>query len=198
MAKGKVMSNAEYRKTEGISSTEPAEEWRDIEGFDGRYQVSNLGRVRMTRTYNSSHGVKHEIPKIVVLRPGYCGRNGGYRCVGLMKDGVRRRFRVHRLVAETFVPNPNNLPIVDHINRNKSDNRVENLRWVDGETNRRNCDYNLFFTINGETKILEDWCREYRIGRSTVKYRLKNGMSILDALTQPIMTPKEAALCRKV
>lgn len=195
---GIKISNKEYREREGVSSTDLTEEWRDIKGYDGRYQVSNLGRVRSLTTYISSHGVIHEIQKTTIFKPGYCGRNGGYKCVGLMKDGKRNRYRVHRLVAEAFIPNPNNLPMIDHINRNKSDNRVENLRWCDGLTNRRNCDYNRFFTIDGETKTLTDWCNIYNIKFSTVRFRLGKGMDILSALTNPIMTPKEAYLCRKV
>lgn len=190
------ISNKEYREREGISSSE-LEEWRDIKGYDGRYQVSNHGRVRSLVTYNSSHGVRHEINKTTIFKPGYCGRNGGYECVGLIKDGKRNRHRVHRLVADAFIPNPNNFPMVDHINRNKSDNRVENLRWCDGLTNRRNCDYNRFFTIDGETKTLTDWCDIYNINFSTVRFRLGKGMDILSALTNPIMTPREAGLCRK-
>lgn len=172
------------------------EEWRDIAGYEGRYQVSNLGRVRSLLTHTSSHGKVHKTEKTTIFKPGYCGRNGGYSCVGLTKCGKRNRHRVHRLVADAFIPNPNNYPMIDHINRNKMDNRVENLRWCDGKDNRRNCDYNLFFTINGETKILEDWCNQYGIGRSTVKYRLNKGLDILSALTNPIMTPKEARACR--
>lgn len=193
---GMRISNADYRAREGVSSTEH-EEWRDIKGYAGRYQVSNLGRVRSLMTHFSSHGVKHEIHKTTIFKPGYCGRNGGYECVGLTKDGKRNRHRIHRLVAEAFIPNPNNLPMIDHINRNKSDNRVENLRWCDGLTNRRNCDYNRFFTIDGETKTLTDWCDIYKINFSTVRFRLGKGMDILSALTNPIMTPKEDSLCRK-
>ena len=176
----------------------PNEEWRDVKGYDGRYQVSNLGRVKSLMTHNSSHGVRHEIYKTTIFKPGHCGRNGGYECVGLMKDGKRNRHRVHRLVAEAFIPNPNNLPMIDHINRNKSDNRVENLRWCNGATNRRNCNYNSFFTIGRETKTLTDWCNIYNINFSTVRFRLEKGMDILSALTNPIMTKREAALCKKV
>lgn len=172
------------------------EEWKDIDGFDGLYQISNFGNVRKTKLFISTHGKKIVKEKVCVLKPCRCGRNGGYLAIGLYKNGVRYRHRIHRLVAQHFIPNPQNLPMVDHLNRNKADNRVENLRWCDGKDNRRNCDYNLFFTINGETKILEDWCNQYGIGRSTVKYRLNNGLDILSALTNPIMTPKEARACR--
>lgn len=173
------------------------EEWKDIKGFEGRYQVSNLGRVRSLKTFMSSHGTVYEIDKITVFKPGYCGRNGGYQCVGLMKNGKRNRYRVHRLVADAFIPNPNNFPMIDHINRNKSDNRVENLRWCDGKENRRNCDFNRFFIINGEEKTLTEWCEIYNIGFSTVRFRLNKGLDIINALTTPIMTPKEAALCNR-
>ena len=70
------ISNKEYREREGVSSTEQ-EEWRDIKGYVGRYQVSNLGRVRSLMTHISSHGVKHEIYKTTMFKPGYYGRNGG-------------------------------------------------------------------------------------------------------------------------
>lgn len=173
------------------------EEWRYIEGFDGRYQVSNLGRVRSLKNIVSTHGKKVVIDKVTIFKPYNTGKDRNYLTVGLTKEGERKICRVHRLVAEAFIPNPNKLPMVDHINRITSDNRVDNLRWCDGKENRRNCNYNLFFTINGQTKILEDWCNEYGINRSTVKYRLNKGLDIVSALTNPIMTPKEAALCNK-
>jgi hypothetical protein len=55
--------------------------------------------------------------------------NGGYHCIDLCKDGKRKTHRIHRLIAIHFIPNPDNLPQVDHINRDKSYNTVQNLRW---------------------------------------------------------------------
>lgn len=89
--------------------------WRDIKDYEGLYQVSNLGRVRNTKTGK-------------VLKPFIAS---GYFYVKLYKKGVSHIVVLHRLVAQAFIPNPDNLPEVDHINRDRTDNRVENLRWAD-------------------------------------------------------------------
>lgn len=90
------------------------EQWKDIEGYEGLYQVSDMGNVR---------NVKYNRSLKPVLNPG------GYLKVILSKDGKRKTCKVHRLVAEAFIPNPDNKPTVDHINTIRTDNRVSNLRW---------------------------------------------------------------------
>ena len=100
--------------------------WKDIEGFEGLYQVSNLGRVR-----SLGHDAWH---KGRVLKQSFDGK-GNYLFVGLHKDGKIKQKNVHRLVAETFIPNPNNLPCVNHINEIKTDNRAINLEWCTVEYN---------------------------------------------------------------
>lgn len=72
------------------------------------------------------------------MKPGGIGTKGGYLLVNLYKQGKTTTFYIHRLVATVFVPNPNNLPEVDHINRNHLDNTVENLRWVTHKQNIEN------------------------------------------------------------
>lgn len=103
------------------------EVWKSIDGYEN-YMISNLGRVK---SLNYNHTGEER-----VLR---CGANkDGYHIVGLYKNGKRRMFRVNRLVAQTFIPNPENKPRVDHINTIRTDNRVDNLRWVTDTENSNN------------------------------------------------------------
>ena len=100
------------------------EQWRPIRGYEGLYVVSNLGRVR------SIGYVEDRILKQCL--------NKGYFIVTLSKCKKHTHFSVHRLVAEAFIPNPNNLPMINHRNEIKTDNRVENLEWCDC---KYNCNY---------------------------------------------------------
>jgi hypothetical protein len=96
------------------------EEWRFIKDFE-RYEVSNLGNVRR---------------KSNVLKPGL--DNYGYRQINLYNNGKRFCKKVYRLVLEAFIPNVDNKPQIDHINRIRTDDRLENLRWVTSSENVRN------------------------------------------------------------
>ena len=102
--------------------------WKDIEGFEGRYQVSNLGRVKsLERTVWDNRGYYKTVSE-KILKPQKKGN--GYLQVQLSQDGKEKWYLVHRLVAIAFLPNPNNLPQVNHISEDKLDNRVSNLEWV--------------------------------------------------------------------
>lgn len=99
--------------------------WKDIEGYEGLYQVSNLGNIKScySRRYKSE-----PIMKLVT-------HHTGYLVVTLCKNGKRRQCRVHTLVAKAFIPNPNNYPIVNHIDGNKANNHSLNLEWTTYKAN---------------------------------------------------------------
>ena len=103
--------------------------WKDIEGYEGLYQVSNMGRVKsLERRVNSGLiNSGYSTVKTKILKSNL--NTYGYPFVGLCKNGVTKRVSVHILTAKAFIPNPENKPTVDHINAIRTDGRVENLRW---------------------------------------------------------------------
>lgn len=118
--------------------------WRDIDGFGGCYQVSNLGRLRsVDRTVKGNKS--NYIRRGKILSPKT--HRNGYLCVVLCKDRKQKMYYIHRLVASAFIPNPDNLPQVNHKDEDKSNNRVENLEWCSakyntnyGSANDRRCE----------------------------------------------------------
>ena len=94
--------------------------WKDIKGYEGKYQISNLGKV------------KSLIGNSKILKPEI---RTGYYSVSLMKNKKKHYYRIHRLVAEAFIPNPNNLPMVNHKDEDKLNNIASNLEWCDNTYN---------------------------------------------------------------
>ncbi len=103
--------------------------WKDINGYEGYYQISNQGNVRSVDRFDGVHDRKGTI-----IRHGL--KQNGYLQVGLRKHGTRKWFGVHRLVAIHFIKNPDNKPQVNHIDGNKQNNTVENLEWVTEKENQ--------------------------------------------------------------
>ena len=112
------------------------EQWKDIEGYEGIYQVSNLGRVRsLDRTYTMKNGRKQsQKGRFMIARVD----KDGYEIIKLRTLTSRVAHRVHRLVAQAFIPNPDNLALINHKDENKTNNRADNLEWC---TNSYNLSY---------------------------------------------------------
>jgi hypothetical protein len=110
------------------------EEWKPIAGYEDYYEVSNLGQVRCVKRRQGARC------KILKPRTALQGRadqktKPEYSFVGLYRNGIGRDFRIHRLVATAFIPNPNNYPIINHIDSNGLNNRMENLEWCNNSHN---------------------------------------------------------------
>ena len=103
--------------------------WKDINGYEGYYQVSNQGNVRSLDRFDGVHDRQGTI-----IKPSL--KQNGYLQVGLRKHSVRKWFGVHRLVAIHFIENPDNKPQVNHVDGNKLNNTVENLEWVTEKENQ--------------------------------------------------------------
>lgn len=116
-----------------IDSDVLIEEWKDVKGYEGLYQVSNLGRVKSLARYKKNNlGSKSLIGEKILKQSK---NNRGYCRIHLCKDAHKKAFSVHRLVADAFVPNPKNFTDVNHKDENKENNRADNLEWCDYEYN---------------------------------------------------------------
>lgn len=106
--------------------------WKTIPGYEGYYEASTRGRVRsLDRIVNNLNKTDNRKQKII--KPHLAGR--GYLELLLSKDGAKQHKLVHRLIAETFLPNPNMLPQVNHKDENKTNNCIENLEWCTAKYN---------------------------------------------------------------
>ncbi len=109
------------------------EEWRDIKGYEGFYQASNLGNIRSLAVYSFKYQrvIQRKYPRL--LKPETT--HDGYKRVVLSLYGKKRKFSVHRLVAASFINNPNNYPEVNHKDERTDNNRADNLEWCTASYN---------------------------------------------------------------
>ena len=133
---------------------ENIEIWKDIKGYEGFYQVSNLGRVRsLERDKFLPDGTFHSHLEEKILVPNLDG--AGYPNVSLCKNGKSKTMNVHRLVAMAFIPNPENKPQVNHKDEVKTNNVVENLEWCDAS-------FNINYGTRNERSVQNR--RSYKLG----------------------------------
>lgn len=126
------------------------EEWRPVVGWEELYMVSNLGRiVSLNKTVPSIHGQR---PIRCKLLSPYVHKNGYCRVILCRNAKSHKYDMVHRLVAEAFIPNPDSKPMIDHIDRNRQNNKVENLRWCTLSENMHN-------------PLTVEHCRKLNLGR---------------------------------
>lgn len=177
--------------------------WRDVKGYEGLYQVSNLGRVKSLERFkktrknkNGRNGYIHMQESIRIPTKDY----KGYLRLTLCKEGKQKPFRVHRLVAQAFIPNPNNLPQVNHKDENKENNFVyinedgtadlekSNLEWCTNEYNHN------YGTRNKRSA-------EKHIGRKIPFEQIKNKIAVLqinkdtNEVIRKYDSIKEAQIC---
>ena len=145
------------------------EEWRDVLGFEGLYKISNLGNVWSEAKQGNLKFMNNSKNK--------------YKYVCLGKYNIKP---IHRLVALSFIPNPENKLYVDHINRDRTNNNVENLRWATASENRINSEKKI--NKLGEENIVKD-CNHYRV-------RIRRNK--IDVLSNTYDTLQEAITARDV
>ena len=139
--------------------------WKDILGYEGLYQVSNFGRIKII---NYRQTGREKIMKLQLKKNNYLD-------IGLTKDGKTKRFLIHRLVAQAFIPNTNNLPQVNHKDEDKQNNHYLNLEWCTHEyninygTRNEKCSKKLSkpvlqYTLDG--KFVKEWESIKECGRN--------------------------------
>ena len=164
--------------------------WKDISGYENLYQISNKGRVKSLPRNGTSKFEKILVP--------HKDSNGSYN-VSLSKEGKRKIVYIHRLVAEAFLPNPDNLPEVYHIDCNPANNDVTNLYWctqdfilnqlrlicklgndrgtnsVNSKLSKDDIDMIRAIYIKGDSNLgLTALARQYKVSKSTISYIVNN------------------------
>lgn len=122
--------------------------WKEIEGYEGFYQISNLGRVKsIDRFVKGQIGLRKAKGDLKIPTLG----KRGYYEIGLNKNSSRKTVKIHRLIALHFIPNPENKPHINHIDGNKLNNKINNLEWCTHAENMRHARVNGLNKDVGET-----------------------------------------------
>ena len=133
--------------------------WKSVDGFEGYYEISNLGNLRSVDKYfrwgRGKGHIKYSLSKI--LSPSI--NNSGYKIYALSKPGSKPVCKtIHRMVATAFIPNPHNLSDVNHIDEDKFNNRVDNLEWVIHKENMIHSGSKIHKTLKGRRLTYDQMC----------------------------------------
>lgn len=168
--------------------------WKDIKNYEGLYQISNYGIVKsLERVIVDSYCTR--IIKGKILKSTNHNGKQPYRYVSLSKNGVIEKAFMHRLVAQTFIPNPDNKPQVNHIDGNVLNNYIENLEWVTNAENTQHA-YDTFLNkknqltveYNNEIHSLRKWCKVLNLNYKKTWQRYKIlGWSIQQCFQSEVM-----------
>lgn len=135
--------------------------WKPVVGYEGHYQVSNCGRVKSIK-----------FGKEIIMKQNI---RRGYYYVNLYKNGILKTYQVHRLVAEAFLDNPDNLPCVNHKDENKLNNNVDNLEWCtirynncynDGQIKRARFKRKKVYQYDLNGNLIKEWISVNDAGRN--------------------------------
>jgi len=151
------------------------EEWKLIDEYPD-YMISNLGRVK---------SFKNNKERIL----NYSPNSSGYIQVELRKNNSRFTLKIHRLIALAFIPNPENKPCIDHINRNPLDNSIENLRWVTHQENMCNLSVK-------KDNVLQQQYISPRTYKDTTYYRVQITRNKIRVVNKTVKTLEEAVKLR--
>ena len=172
-------------------------EWISVRDYEGIYEVNKKGKIRSCdrEIFQPGHGFRKI--KGQIIKPWDNGN--GYQVVSLLKEGKRKNHYVHRLVADHFIHNPNNYPEVNHIDYDRSNNRVDNLEWVSRKMNVKHSIKNMKhprmdkpYSNTGYAYITK---RKEGVYRVTINRQEKRAKSIEEALKTRDLMIKERQKC---
>ena len=153
--------------------------WKDVKGYEGYYQISNYGRLKSFKVDGNG--------KILKLT----NKNGDYFSVVLQGKGKERRStRIHRLVAEAFIPNPDNKPQINHIDGNKQNNHINNLEWCTSK-------YNIAHAIKTHPEQLDEMINYNKHIRPKKIVQMDTNGNILNVFDNAISAGKHTNVCSR-